>query len=970
MKTQSTLKPGSGSLRDKTEALLKNKLSKNDSLFSEAEILKLLYELEVYHVELETQNEELILSKGIAAAASEKYAELFDFAPIGYFTLSAEGEIRELNLCGAQLLGKKRRQLVGSMFGYFISSDTRQIFNTFLEKAFRSNARQSCDVVLSNNGHLPLYAHLNGIIAENGEQCLVTVEDNSYQRQQEELLRRSKHKLELAQRSAGAGTWDWDMTSQRLEWSEELYTLFGLDSDKEEATFDTWTRVLHPDDREIAAQRLDHAIKNRVSLNSEYRIIRPDGQVCWICALGDTTYSPSGEPMQMAGICMDITSRKRNEEALREQEAQFHNLFVNSLDGVAIHQIVLGELGNPVDYIFLRANPAFETQTGLRIEDIQGKQVTKVIPGTEKSPLIGIYGKIALGGEPVTFEQFFEPLNKYFHITAYQVGHGYFVTVFKDITERWLAEEKLQRSERNLAAAERIGNTGSWEYDVATDTAAWSANMFRIFDVDPAKPRELVFKYFLENLVHPDDRADVISVFRDALSGKRPYDLEYRVVKPDESVRNIHAVAETLRDEKSNPVRMIGRVEDITERKQIEHAWNFLLQCGYSGSGEDFFESLARYLAGSLSMEYVCIDRLEGDGLTAQTVAIYNEGHFETNFSYALKETPCGDLVGKHICCFPAGVCRLFPHDNALRDLKAESYIGTTLWGFDGKPIGLIAVIGQKPLKNTALAESLLKIVAVRAAGELERKKADEEIRLLNSGLEQRVKQRTIELEKANKELEAFSYSVAHNLRSPLRGIDGWSLALLEEYNNRLDDYGRIYLGRLRAEAQRMGCLIDDLLNLSSIMRVGLQMSEVDLSALANTIAKQLSSEQPERHFDFVIQPGLVVNADLSLLENALTHLFANACKFTCLQSVPMIEFGSMELKDGPAFFVRDNGVGFNMNHASKLFGAFQRMHKQAEFPGTGIGLAIVHGIISRHGGRIWAESKPGEGATFYFAMA
>ncbi|HEY5470299.1 MAG TPA: ATP-binding protein [Bacteroidales bacterium] len=170
-------------------------------------------------------------------------------------------------------------------------------------------------------------------------------------------------------------------------------------------------------------------------------------------------------------------------------------------------------------------------------------------------------------------------------------------------------------------------------------------------------------------------------------------------------------------------------VSDITERKMISDTQKFLLQCGYPGSGKDFFGSLAKFLAQSLDMDYVCIDKIEGEGLTAQTVAIYNNGKFDANQSYTLRETPCGDVVGKTICCFPKNVRRLFPNDVALQELKAESYVGTTLWSFDGKPIGLIAVIGKKPLNNTSVAEAILKLVAIRAAGELERNQSEAALR-------------------------------------------------------------------------------------------------------------------------------------------------------------------------------------------------------------------------------------------------
>jgi PAS domain S-box-containing protein len=180
----------------------------------------------------------------------------------------------------------------------------------------------------------------------------------------------------------------------------------------------------------------------------------------------------------------------------------------------------------------------------------------------------------------------------------------------------------------------------------------------------------------------------------------------------------------------------LALVVDITERKKMEEAVKFLITCGVTSSGEDFFESLAKYLSQILDMEYVCIDKLDPDGLTAHTLANYNDGTFDTNISYTLHQTPCGEVVGKTICCFPENVCKLFPYDYMLGDMKAESYVGTTLWSFDGKAIGLIAIIGRKPLKNTILAENILRLVSVRAAGELERKKGEEALIKKNADLD------------------------------------------------------------------------------------------------------------------------------------------------------------------------------------------------------------------------------------------
>ena len=249
------------------------------------------------------------------------------------------------------------------------------------------------------------------------------------------------------------------------------------------------------------------------------------------------------------------------------------------------------------------------------------------------------------------------------------------------------------------------------------------------------------------------------------------------------------------------------------------------------------------------------------------------------------------------------------------------------------------------------------------------RKRAEELARDLNETLEERVRERTAQLEITNKELEAFSYSVSHDLRAPLRGIDGWSLALLEDYGTKLDERAREYLDRVRSETQRMGRLIDDLIRLSRVARADMVREQIDLSSLVRTLMTYHRSSSPERAIECTTEEGIIVFGDPPLLEAALSNLIENAFKFTGKCQVARIAFGRAPSDGAQAFFIRDNGAGFDMAYAKNLFGPFQRMHTMSEFPGTGIGLALVQRIIHRHGGRIRAESEVGHGTTFFFTV-
>ena len=300
----------------------------------------------------------------------------------------------------------------------------------------------------------------------------------------------------------------------------------------------------------------------------------------------------------------------------------------------------------------------------------------------------------------------------------------------------------------------------------------------------------------------------------------------------------------------------------------------------------------------------------------------------------------------------------------AIQERQTQSGVEAAVQRADGSRCQILAYATPFHHESGRLEGAMSAVVDIT-----ERKRAEEKLRQLNEELERRVAGRTAELVEANKELDSFAHSVSHDLRAPLRAISGFGQFLSEECAGALDERGRGYLQRMMDSAARMGTLIDDLMQFAHASRAELSRLPVDLSALAQEVARDLQLADPKRAVKFICQPGLHAPGDLRLLRVVLVNLLGNAWKYTGKVLEPQVEFGRTSAGGESAFYIRDNGTGFDMRYADRLFGAFQRLHPMAEFDGTGVGLATVQRIVHRHSGRIWAEARVNEGATFQFTL-
>ena len=661
---------------------------------------------------------------------------------------------------------------------------------------------------------------------------------------------------------------------------------------------------------------------------------------------GETTYSimivysPNANDVNIYG--RDITERKRAEEALRRfelisQHSRDIILFMGYKDGRILEAnaaalqaygysrdellaLTIQDLRAPDTYNLTANQMAQADAGGILFETVHRRKDGSTFPVEVSSQGATIGGVRTL------------------------------ISIIRDITERRHSQEALRLKDQLLHLTSEMAKVGGWEFDPKTGKGRWTDEVARIHDLDPEQETnvEIGLSFYVG-----ESRARVEQAVKDAIELAKPYDLELEMDTAKGTHKWVRTIALPIVQD-GEVVKVQGIFQDITERKEIEKA----LQAAH-----DELELKVQERTAALSEANALLQALM-DNMPDHIYFKDRQSRFIRNSRSQAKLLGLNDpaeAVGKTDFDFFPHAARAYAEEQEVMRsgkplLDEEEWV---VWP-DGRETWVSTT--KLPFRNSK--GETIGIFGI-SHDITERKRNEQAIRQLNADLEKQAEL----LQAANKELEAFSYSVSHDLRAPLRAIDGYTRILVEDYESLLDDEGKRVCGVISREARRMGQLIDDLLAFSRLGRKEMYTSKLDMKALVISVLNDILKEEDRQRIHFKIARLASIRADSSLMRQVWVNLLSNAIKFTSKKERAVIEVGCKSTRDEHIYFVRDNGAGFDMEYANKLFGVFQRLHSESEFEGTGVGLAIVQRVIRRHGGRVWAEGEVENGATFYFSL-
>ncbi|MEI6060614.1 MAG: PAS domain S-box protein [Bacteroidota bacterium] len=587
-KPEDKINTNTESLRRKAEEILENNTAVPIMPDTEAGMLKLIHELQVHQVELEMQGEELALARTEAIQDAEKYAELYDFSPSGLFTLNREGIIQELNLTGAGLLGKERKALLNKRFGFFVASESRHVFNVFIEKVFSSGKREICELLLSADGFMQRNVLLSCLLV--GEQCQLTVVDITGQRDAENALGLSEEKYLSLQKDVESISRESEQKyrnlvsdmpvgmllqgpqSEMLLSNSKALELLGITEEQllGKTSFDPDWNVIHEDGTPFPGHT--HPVPQAIAtLSPAHDVImgvyRPaHADRIWLQVSAEPELNKDGTIKQVICTFIDISARKKAEEELKNSEQKYHSLYENMIEGAALHEILYNQQGMPEDYRIVEVNPAYESQLGINKADILGKTGREAY-GVEDPPFFEIYSRVARSGNPESFETYFAPLEKYFSISAYSPYKGSFATVFQDISKRRKAEDALQKSNAYLENLLNYANAPI----IVWDPRFCITRFNRAFEFLTGYTEAEVLGKSLEMLFPLAQVTASMALIQNTLEGDRLETAEIEIQHRDQSVRILLWNSATLfSSDGRTPLATIAQGQEISRRKAAE----------------------------------------------------------------------------------------------------------------------------------------------------------------------------------------------------------------------------------------------------------------------------------------------------------------------------------------------------------------------------------------------------------------
>ncbi len=753
-------------------------------------------------------------------------------------------------------------------------------------------------------------------------------------------------RFDLSMDAINAGIWEWFILDNTEWWSEKFYNLLGYSNNEITALYSTFiNELVHPEDKETVLDAVDKHLQDRIPFKIEIRMKLKSGEYNWFESVGKASWDENGNPIRMVGSIINISERKHSEDLLLDQNKKLEDIVSSFSETQKVAKIGVWD----VDLATMTSNWSDEVY---RIHEVPKGKVIKVEEG------INYYREDYRDAIQSAVDESISKntswdlecvivTEKGSDVWVRTIGYPKFNDgeliglrgLFMDIDDEKRKAIKLREATEKLEMSVVTGQVGIWVWDLKSNLLEWNDQMYQIMGVGNSD-----FNGSYEDFakrVHPDDLSKVELEVGNTLEGGSAFYTEFRIICSKGEIRYINGRGDVIRDEEGVPIRMIGTNLDITERMDMLEKLK-TKQAQLRVFVEQAPVAVAMF---DTEMRYITVSNMWYSDYNIVGKNIIGKCHYDV--FPEVKENP--EWLAMHQRVLKGREITNLK-DKFVRDDGSVQWISWKLIPWYDEP----GSIGGLIMYTADITDQI---------------EYQEKLKNLNEILEEKVEERTQALNTAILELESFSYSISHDLRAPLRSVNGFADILKEDYGNELDEEANRLLDIIKNSGLKMGELIDDILAFSRLGRKELSKSNIGMTKLFTEVKDEVSNEYKDHKSEVEIDSLQNISGDNALIRQVIVNLLSNAFKYSTESEIIKIKVSS-EVKGGRVIFsVSDNGAGFDMKYHEKLFGVFQRLHSNSQFEGTGVGLAIVKRIVEKHDGEIWAESVIGNGSTFYFSL-